>query len=104
MERQPMTESQVMARLRHEILTVLFKIYPRVLTHPQLVAEVQLPFLTRDKQWLQDAVKEQIQVLQQASLLRPSQGGYTLTDRGRMDRQQAARFLTKKIDPPNDAA
>lgn len=99
-----MPESQVMARLRHEILTVLYNIFPRTLTHPQLVSETRLPFLTRDKQWLQDAVKEQLQVLQQASLVRPSQGGYTLTDRGRRDRQQAARFLSKKINPPTDAA
>jgi len=99
-----MTDSQVMARVRHEVLTALYNVFPRTLTHPQLVSETRVPFLTRDKQWLQDAVKEQIQVLQHAGLVRPSQGGYTLTDRGRMDRQQAARFLSKKINPPTDAA
>lgn len=98
-------ESQVMARLRHEVLTVLYQQFPKALTQHQLVEAVSQPFLTRDKQWLQDAVKEQAQVLHHANLIRPASGGYTLTERGRRDRQQAARFLTKKINPPpGDAA
>lgn len=97
-------ESQVMARVRHEVLTVLYHQFPRPLTYPDLVNAVKMPFLTRDKQWLQDAVKEQLQVLNHAALIRPTGGGYTLTERGRRDRQQAARFLSNKISPPQDAA
>ena len=33
-------ESQVMARLRHEVLTVLYQQFPRSLTQPQLVEAV----------------------------------------------------------------
>lgn len=93
-----------MARLRHEVLTVLYHQYPRALTMPDLVKAVRMPFLTRDNEWLQDSVREQIQVLNHASLIRPTSGGYTLTERGRRDRQQAARFLSNKINPPSDAA
>ena len=97
-------ESQVMARVRHEILTVLYHQYPRPLVQPDLVNAVKMPFLTRDKQWLQDAVKEQLQVLNHAALIRPTGGGYTLTERGRRDRQQAHRFLTNKLNPPPEDA
>lgn len=93
-----------MARVRHEVLTVLYHQFPRPLTYTDLVDAVKMPFLTRDKQWLQDAVKEQLQVLNHAALIRPTGGGYTLTERGRRDRQQAARFLSSKINPPQDAA
>jgi len=93
-------ESQVMARVRHEVLTVLYHQYPQALTMPDLVQAVRMPFLTRDKQWLQDTVKEQLQVLQHAALIRPASGGYTLTERGRRDRQQAARFLSNKLNSP----
>ena len=93
-----------MARLRHEVLTVLYQRFPVALSHYQLVEAVKMPFLTRDKQWLQDTVKEQLQVLNHAALIRPINGGFTLTERGRRDRQQAARFLTKTITTPEDAS
>jgi hypothetical protein len=97
-------ESQVMARVRHEVLTVLYHQFPKALGQTGLVEAIKMPFLTRDKQWLQDSVKEQLQVLHHAGLIRPANGGYTLTERGRRDRQQAARFLSNKINPPTDAA
>lgn len=98
-------ESQVMARLRHEMLTAMYHQFPQVMAHMRVVDAVKEPFLTRDRQWLQDAVKEQLQVLHHANLIRPANGGYVLTERGRMDRQQAARFLANKTNPPpQDAA
>ena len=97
-----MSDSQVMAALRNELLTTMYNVFPRPLDRKTLASECRTRFLTRDKDWYQDAVTEQLKVLQQASLIRPSNGGYTLTERGRQDRQQAQRFLNN--NPPPDAA
>lgn len=98
----PANESQVMARLRHELLNSMYNTFPAPRTRQQLESDCRTPFLTRDKAWYQDAVREQIQVLINADLVRPMHGGYTLTEKGRRDRQQAARFFNS--NPPQNAA
>jgi hypothetical protein len=99
-----MTEAQVMTRLRHELLTAMYQVYPRPLSLDVLVVEVQLPFLTRDKAWLIAMVRAQLDVLNHAGLVRPASGGYLLTEKGRRDRQQAARFFPTGTTTPPDAA
>lgn len=97
-----LTDSQVMARLRNELLNVMQNSFPTPLTTMQLESECRVPFLTRDKVWYADAVKEQIKVLSNAGLVRPMHGGFVLTEKGRQDRQQAARFFNNNTPP--DAA
>ena len=103
-EGRQMTDSEVMARLRHELLNTMYNSYPTPLTKQYLMSECQTAFLTRDKDWYSDAVVEQLKVLGHAGLVRPMHGGYTLTERGRRDRQQAARFFSSNPPPPKDAA
>ena len=81
----------------------MYKVYPRPLSLDALIIEVQLPFLTRDESWLIAMCRAQLDVLNHAGLVRPSSGGYLLTDKGRQDRQQAARFFPT-TPPPPDAA
>ena len=98
----PKNESQVMARLRHELLTALYDSLPVPMSKEQLLTECQTPFLCRDSDWYHQAVNDQMKVLDTAGLVRPMYGGYTLTEKGKRDRQQAARFFGKQ--PPPDAA
>jgi hypothetical protein len=97
-----MTDTQVMATLRNELLNAMYATFPRPLDKRTLGEECRTRFLTRDKQWYTDALNEQVKVLEYSGLVRPSNGGYTLTERGRMDRQQAARFFP--VTTPPDAA
>lgn len=97
-----MNESQVMARLRNELLSAMYQAVPMPLSFDQLQVAVELPFLTRDKAWLIAMIRAQLDVLNQAGLVRPTSGGYMLTDKGKRDRQQVARFFPTTTPP--DAA
>jgi hypothetical protein len=99
-----MSDTHAMAQLRSDLLTAMYTKFPLPLSRTVLAKECRSRFLTRDKDWYDDAVNEQVKVLQQASLVRPSNGGFTLTERGRQDRQQAQRFITTNNPPPPDAA
>ena len=99
-----MTEAQVAARLRHELLTAMYDGFPSPMSFDELQAEVELPFLTRDKSWLVAMIRTQLDVLNHAGLVRPTSGGYLLTEKGRRDRQQAARFFSTDTTTPPDAA
>lgn len=90
-----MNDTQTMALVRHELLNALFNSYPLSYSRPQLLSELRPVFSTRDKAWLTDAIGEQLKILQQANLIRPASGGFTLTERGRRDRQQAAAMFNK---------
>jgi|GEM_PF-2252966 len=81
-----MSEQQDLALVRHELLNQLFVLYPRSCPRPKLLQGLSPTLVRRDQAWLSDAVNEQIKVLQHAGLVRPLAGGYTLTERGRMDR------------------
>ena len=96
------SDSEVMARLRHELLNAMYNSFPAPRTIQQVESDCRVPFLTRDKSWYKDSVKEQLKILSHAGLVRPMRGGYTLTEKGRCDRQQAARFFNN--NPPQDAA
>lgn len=90
-----------MAVLRSELLTAMYHKFPAAMDRPALMEQCRTKFLTRDNDWFVDATNEQLRILQQANLVRTAAGGFTLTERGRQDRQQAARFLNQ---PPKDAA
>jgi len=98
-------ESVVLARLRSDLLDALWLVYPQALSLDQLESEVRVAYLTRDTAWLVGAIRVQLSTLNQSGLIRPSTKGYMLTERGRMDRQQAARFLGTNSQPtPPEAA
>lgn len=98
-----MNESQVDTRLRHELLTAMYQAVPMPLSFDQLQAAVELPFLTRDKAWLIAMIRVQLDVLNHAGLVRPTSGGYMLTDKGKRDRHQVARFFPTTTTPPDAA-
>jgi hypothetical protein len=91
-----MSDTHAMAQLRSDLLTALHEATPSPLNRDQLMELCRTSFLTRDKTWFADAVVEQLKVLNHASLIRPFHGGYILTDRGKRDREQAARFINNK--------
>ena len=94
-----LNESQVMAAMRNELLTVLYEQLPVNMTKEQLMIACQTPFLCRDKEWYKQSIDKQMKVLDHAGLVRPMCGGYTLTEKGKQDRQQAARFFGRKKPP-----
>jgi predicted transcriptional regulator len=97
-----MSDTHAMAALRSELLNAMSNSFPAPRSTSDLESDCRVPFLTRDKSWFKDAVQEQLKVLVNAGLVRTMHGGYTLTEKGRRDRQQAARFFNKQ--PPQDAA
>jgi len=99
-------EDVVLARLRSDLLDTLWLKYPQALSLDQLEADVRIAYLTRETAWLTGAIREQLAVLNQSGLIRPSAKGHMLTEKGRRDRQQAARFLgpTNNPPPPPEAA
>lgn len=99
-----MNDTQAMALVRHELLNTMYNRYPLAYSRPQLLSELRPALGDRDKTWLTDAINEQIKVLLQAGLVRPASGGYTLTDRGRRDRQQAQWLFNKQLNKDKEAA
>ena len=98
-----MSDTQAMATLRNEMLNALHKAFPSALSRVELGTCCRTRFLTRDKVWFDDAVGEQLKVLSYAALIRPANKGFTLTEKGRQDRQQAARFGLNNNPPPEAA-
>ena len=98
-------EPVVLARLRSDLLDAMWLVYPQALSLDQLESEVRGAYLTRPTSWLATAIREQLTILNQARLIRPSTKGYLLTEAGRRDRQQAARFMGTNNQPtPPEAA
>jgi hypothetical protein len=112
-------EDVALARLRSELLDTLWLKYPQPLSLDQLEADVRVAYLTRllmrqaTPYWMGNsssrpsAIREQLAVLNNAGLVRSSTKGYMLTEKGRRDRQQAARFLVSTNNqptPPPEAA
>jgi hypothetical protein len=110
-------EDVALARLRSDLLDTLYLKYPQALSLDQLAADVRVAYLTRllmrqatpdwkGTAWLAGAIREQLAVLNNAGLVRSSTKGYMLTEKGRRDRQQAARFLgtNNQPTPPPEAA
>ena len=100
------TEDVALARLRSDLLDTLWLKYPQALSLDQLESKVRIAYLTRPTSWLATSIREQLAILNQARLIRPSSKGYLLAEAGRRDRQQAARFLgpTNNPPPPPEAA
>jgi hypothetical protein len=86
-------ELVVLARLRSDLLNAMFTKFPLALSVEKLQDSVSLAYLTRDMEWLTAAIKGELTNLNQAGLIRSSAKGYLLTDKGRRDRQQVARFM-----------
>jgi hypothetical protein len=98
-------EPVVLAQLRSDLLDAMWLVYPQALSLDQLEAAVRMAYLTRETAWLTGAIKAQLSMLNQSALIRPSTKGYLLTERGRRDRQQAARFMGANNQPtPPEAA
>jgi predicted transcriptional regulator len=100
-------EPVVLARLRSDLLDAMWLVYPQALSLDQLESKVRIAYLTRPTSWLATSIREQLAILNQARLIRPSSKGYLLTEAGRRDRQQAARFLgptNNQPTPPPEAA
>jgi hypothetical protein len=99
-------EPVVLAQLRSDLLDAMWLVYPQALSLDQLETAVRMAYLTRETAWLTGAIKAQLSMLNQSALIRPSTKGYLLTERGRRDRQQAARFLgpTNNHPTPPEAA
>ena len=99
-------EPVVLARLRSDLLDAMWLVYPQALSLDQLESKVRIAYLTRETAWLATSIREQLAILNQARLIRPSTKGYLLTEAGRRDRQQAARFLgsTNNQPTPPEAA
>jgi repressor of nif and glnA expression len=104
------TEDVALARLRSDLLDTLYLKYPQALSLDQLEADVRVACLTRGENSSPrpSAIREQLAVLDNAGLVRSSTKGYMLTEKGRRDRQQAARFLVSTTNnqptPPPEAA
>jgi hypothetical protein len=98
-------ESIVLAQLRSDLLDAMWLQYPLALSLDQLEAAVHHAYLTREAAWLTSTIRAELSTLNQAELIRPCAKGYLLTEKGRRDRQQAARFLgTNDQSPPPEAA
>ena len=98
-------ESIVLAQLRSDLLDAMWLQYPLPQSLDQLEAAVHMSYLTRELSWLTGAIRAQLSTLNQAELIRPCSKGYLLTEKGRRDRQQAARFLSTNNQPtPPEAA
>jgi len=98
-------EPVVLAQLRSDLLDAMCRVYPQALSLDQLETAVRMAYLTRETAWLTGAIKAQLSMLNQSALIRPSTKGYLLTERGRRDRQQAARFMGTNNQPtPPEAA
>jgi hypothetical protein len=100
-------EDIAIARLRSDLLYTLYLKYPQALSLNQLEADVRVGCLTwgENSSPRPSAIREQMAVLNNAGLVRPSTKGYMLTEKGRRDRQQAARFLGTNNQPtPPEAA
>ena len=93
-------EPVVLAQLRSDLLDAMWSVYPQALSLDQLEAEVRVAYLTRDTAWLASAIREQLSILNNAGLVRPSTKGHMLTEAGRRDRQQAQRFMAPTNNQP----
>ena len=97
-----MNDSQAMAALRNELLNKIAAVHPNPIDAKQLELKCRTLFLTKDRIWYHDVVLEQLKILLHARLIRPLNNGYTLTETGRKDRAEVARF-TNKPNPPEAA-
>lgn len=85
------------AQIRHRLLQLLENGFPAPRTIQELEHECRVPYMSKYMADLyKDAIKDQLKVLSHAALVRPLRGGYTLTEKGRRNRQEVARLFKNK--------
>ena len=97
-------DSNALARLRSDLLDAMWISFPTALSIGQLRDHALATRSIEDEITFDATLKAQLQILVQSKLVRLSLAGYMLTDAGRRDRQQAARFLGSRYNPPPEAA
>ena len=97
-------DSNALARLRSDLLDAMWLAFPGALSIGQLKSHAAQTRAVDDEATFDATLKTQLKTLVQSKLVRLSLAGYMLTDAGRRDRQQAARFLGSRYNPPPEAA
>ena len=98
------SDSNALARLRSDLLDAMWLAFPGALSIGQLRTHALATRSIEDEITFNATLKTQLKILVQSKLVRISLAGYLLTDAGRRDRQQAARFLGNRYNPPPEAA
>ena len=98
------SDSNVLARLRSDLLDAMWLSFPTALSIGQLRSTALATRSIEDEVAFDATLKAQLKALAQSKLVRITQAKYLLTDTGRRDRQQAARFLGNRYNPPPEAA
>ena len=99
-----LSDSNALARLRSDLLDAMWLSYPGARSIEQLRSHALATRSVEDEATFDATLKTQLKTLVQSKLVRFSLAGYMLTDAGRRDRQQAARFLGNRYNPPPEAA
>jgi hypothetical protein len=99
-----LSDSNALARLRSDLLDAMWLSFPTALSIGQLRSSALATRSIEDEITFDATLKTQLKILVQSKLVRLSLAGYLLTDAGRRDRQQAARFLGSRHNPPPEAA
>jgi hypothetical protein len=99
-----LSDSNALARLRSDLLDAMWLAFPGALSIGQLRTHALATRSIEDKITFDATLKAQLKILVASKLVRLSLAGYMLTDAGRRDRQQAARFLGSRHNPPPEAA
>jgi len=97
-------DSVALARLRSDLLDAMWLSFPTALSIGQLRSHALATRSIENEITFNATLKTQLKILVQSKLVRVSLAGYLLTDAGRRDRQQAARFLGSRYNPPPEAA
>ena len=97
-------DTNALARLRSDLLDAMWLAFPGALSIGQLKSHASQTRAVDDEPTFDATLKAQLKILVQSKLVRLSLAGYMLTDAGRRDRQQAARFLGSRYNPPPEAA
>ena len=97
-------DSNALARLRSDLLDAMWLAFPTALSIGQLRSTALATRSIEDEVAFDATLKAQLKALAQSKLVRITQAKYLLTDAGRRDRQQAARFLGSRYNPPPEAA
>jgi len=97
-------DSNALARLRSDLLDAMWISFPTALSIGQLRTHALATRSIEDEITFDATLKTQLKILAQSKLVRITQAKYLLTDAGRRDRQQAARFFGSRYNPPPEAA
>jgi len=98
------SDTNALARLRSDLLDAMWLSLPGALSIEKLRSNALATRSIEDEAAFDATLKAQLKILVRSKLVRTSLAGYMLTDTGRRDRQQAARFLGNRHNPPPEAA